>query len=160
MADRYVKLDDVISIIKDVNGNLGGLIQHLKEHCPTADVVSKSEVDRLTEELKTYNRVCGKLLIKDGVVVGKEVGKEVEYIHRDIAKILKQIAVNQTKIEVAKKIFEEIESILEPIIRLNYAISVQHEDAIERAKAISAEQALRAFRDYVAELKKKYTEGE
>lgn len=39
MADRYVKLDDVISIIKDVNWNLGGLIQHLKEHCPTADVV-------------------------------------------------------------------------------------------------------------------------
>lgn len=55
MADVYVKLDDVINIIKEVNWNLGGLIQHLKEHCPTADVAPKSEVvteviDRLARE--------------------------------------------------------------------------------------------------------------
>ena len=64
------------------------------------------------------------------------------------------------KSEVAREIFAELENILDPIIQLNYAISVQHEDPIERAKAILAEQALRAFRDYLAELKKKYTEGE
>lgn len=51
MADRYVKLDDVISIIKDVNWNLGGLIQHLKEHCPTADVIPKSECAEKQETL-------------------------------------------------------------------------------------------------------------
>ena len=68
--------------------------------------------------------------------------------------------VKQAKADVAREIFAEIENILDPMIQLNYAISVQHADPIERAKAISAEQALRAFRDYVAELKKKYTEGE
>lgn len=62
--------------------------------------------------------------------------------------------------DVAREIFAELENILDPIIQLNYAISVQHEDPIERAKAISAEQALRAFRDYLAELKKKYQKGE
>ena len=64
------------------------------------------------------------------------------------------------KSDVASEILAEIENILDPMIQLNYAISVQHADPIERAKAISAEQALRAFRDYVAELKKKYTESE
>ena len=43
MADKYVKLNDVINIIREVNWNLGGLVQHVQEHCPTADVVPKSE---------------------------------------------------------------------------------------------------------------------
>lgn len=55
MADVYVKLDDVINIIKEINWNLGGLIQHLKEHCPTADVVPKSEVDRWREEAENQS---------------------------------------------------------------------------------------------------------
>ena len=35
----YVKLEDVLDIIKKFNWNLAGLMQHIKEHCPTADVV-------------------------------------------------------------------------------------------------------------------------
>ena len=34
----YAKLDDVLSIIREENHNLAGLIQHIEEHCPTADV--------------------------------------------------------------------------------------------------------------------------
>ena len=35
----YVKLEDVLDIIKKFNWNLAGLMQHIKEHCPTADVM-------------------------------------------------------------------------------------------------------------------------
>lgn len=34
----YVKLEDVLDIIRKANWNLAGVIQHIKEHCPTADV--------------------------------------------------------------------------------------------------------------------------
>lgn len=34
----YVKLEDVLDVIKKFNWNLAGLMQHIKEHCPTADV--------------------------------------------------------------------------------------------------------------------------
>lgn len=67
---------------------------------------------------------------------------------------------SNAKAEVAREIFEEIENILDAMIQLNHAIGVQQEAPIEREKAISAEQALQAFRDYVTKLKKKYTEGE
>ena len=35
----YVKLEDVLNIIKEQNCNNTGVIQHIKQHCPTADVV-------------------------------------------------------------------------------------------------------------------------
>lgn len=98
------------------------------EEAPEADVVPKSEVENL------------KAIIAD---------------HKASEERLEELYSN-AKADVAKKIFEEFENILEAMIQLNCAIGVQHEDPIERAKAISAEQALRAFRDYVAELKKKY----
>ena len=93
MADRYVKLDCVISIIKDVNWNLGGLIQHLKEHCPTADVVPKSEVEALEREIErlkksmlpSYYSACSE---EEAIKIGKQYGRN----------------------EVAREIFEEIES--------------------------------------------------
>lgn len=34
----YVKLEDVLNIIRNENHNLAGLINHIEEHCPTADV--------------------------------------------------------------------------------------------------------------------------
>lgn len=35
----YVKLEDVLNIIKEQNCNNTGIIQHIKQHCRTADVV-------------------------------------------------------------------------------------------------------------------------
>lgn len=121
MADRYVKLDDVISIIKDVNWNLGGLIQHLKEHCPTADVVPKSEVARLQEDVDRLQDINN---------------RQVENI-----KLAKQ--------EVAKQIFEEIE------------LKLSENDSFEitsDGKGLDYFDAKLA--EEIAELKKKYTEGE
>ena len=83
MADRYVKLDDVISIIKDVNWNLGGLIQHLKEHCPTDDVVPKSEVERLQEDVDRLNE------INEGLV-------------RELSELRKQIELDKRSQEIDK----------------------------------------------------------
>lgn len=111
-----------------------------------ADVAPKSEVEELKEELATYRRVCGELIIRDGIVVGKSVGKEVEYIHRDISKILRQMAIREAKRDVAREIFEDIE-------RKSCVISeTNHSTGYTRVVCyqISAES--------IAELKKKYPE--
>ena len=63
------------------------------------------------------------------------------------------------KQDYAREIFEEIENTLNQRIKLYYTITVSTFDSIEQVKARASESALRAFRDYVAELKKKYTEA-
>jgi hypothetical protein len=55
-----------------------------------------------------------------------------------------------------EQIFSEIESPLKKWIQLYYNISVSTFDSIEAAKAIASESTLRAFNDYITELKKKY----
>lgn len=61
------------------------------------------------------------------------------------------------KAEVVGDIFEEIEKTLSQWINRYYSITVSTFDLIEEPlKAMGSESALRAFRDYVAELKKKY----
>ena len=130
------------------------------DNLPTADVVPKSEVEKLNKELDELAEEHSDLIVeKDQLFVIAEMQKiEIEALK--IANEKMYAAIEATKADVASEILAEIENILDPMIQLNYAISVQHADPIERAKAISAEQALRAFRDYVAELKKKYTESE
>lgn len=56
----------------------------------------------------------------------------------------------------AEQIFSEIESPLKEWIQLYYNISVSTFDSIEAAKAVASESTLRAFNDYITELKKKY----
>ena len=105
---------------------------------PTADVVPKSEYDDLKFQFEAIDHECDRL----------EAAESRQYD-----------AIVEAKAEVAREIFEEIEIILDPMIQLNYSIGTNHVDHIERAKAIAAEGAIRAFSDYVAELKKKYTEA-
>ena len=56
----------------------------------------------------------------------------------------------------AEQIFEAVESPLREWIQLYYNISVSTFDSIEMAKAVASESVLRAFNDYITELKKKY----
>ena len=56
----------------------------------------------------------------------------------------------------AEEIFERIESTLTQWIQLYYNISTSTFDSIEAAKAVASESALRAFNDFITELKKKY----
>ena len=58
-----------------------------------------------------------------------------------------------------EQIFNEIESPLVEWIKLYYNISVSTFDSIEAAKAVASESVLRAFNDYLIELKKKYGVG-
>ena len=145
MADRYVKLDDVISIIKDVNWNLGGLIQHLKEHCPTADVVPKSEVEKLQAQNADLD-----ILVKDLRFRNKELQKANEGLAKNIEELEiendtvrgayldfeETTGLKQAKADVAREIFEEIDKLAKEggVIWTHYAAAV------------------------LAELKKKYTE--
>ncbi len=60
------------------------------------------------------------------------------------------------KTAATEEIFENIENTLTQWIQLYYNISVSTFDSIEQAKAVASESVLRAFNDYVTELKKKY----
>ena len=96
------------------------------KHYTSADVVPKSEVERLEAE-------------KDALI-------------KNYAECMK---------DYAREIFEEIENTLNQWIELYYTITVSTFDSIDQAKARASESVLRAFRDYIVELKKKYTkEGE
>ena len=92
MADEYVKLDDVLkllnrnSITKAITFSDGISIYDSVQNLPTADVVPKSEVERLENILNSY-------ALQYGTVVDR---KKV---------------VDQAKVEVAREIFEEIEAI-------------------------------------------------
>ena len=72
----YVKLEDVLNIIKEQNCNNTGIIQHIKQHCPTADVEEVKHGE--WEESDIY--ICnsdGKPIAKvDTVYVCSECGRE------------------------------------------------------------------------------------
>ena len=105
------------------------------EYAPTADVVPKSEVDRLQAEVKvlTENSITSKypccVSCSRGLILTKSL-EEYDKLLADIAN------------EVAREIFEEIEKVM-----LDGAIGGKYP-----AKVINP--------DKYAELKKKYTEGE
>ena len=166
---RYYESESLIDFVKQNTPHMNGettmkCVEFAIKNAPTADVVPKSEYDAVVSAVDNSTKEFLKLHDKY-----QEAKREVEMLqgalkaeerHNELTMEMAQKALKNAKADVAREIFAKIESILDPIIQLNYEISVQHEDPIERAKAISAEQALRAFRDYVAELKKKYTEGE
>lgn len=91
MADKYVKLDDVLkllnrnSITKAITFSDGISIYDSVQNLPTDDVVPKSEVERLEN---TYNRAIRKINNKTIT------------------------AIRNAKQEVAREIFEEIEKVV------------------------------------------------
>lgn len=60
----YVKLEDVLNIIRNENHNLAGLVNHIEEHCPTADVAEVKHgewvpvTDRLPKSRRKYLCIC------------------------------------------------------------------------------------------------------
>ncbi len=116
--------------------------------CPLPDVVPKSEVDRLETEIRllTENSISAKypchILCSKGLILTKSL-EEYDELLADIAS------------EVAREIFEEIEK------DGKYAISF-----VENLKSYSEEvrqaklECYKDIQNYIAELKKKYTESE
>ena len=130
---------------------------------PCADVAPKSEYDAVVSavdnstkeflklhdkyqdqktEIERLERICNSYAMQYGTVTDR------------------QKVIDEAKAEVAREIFAEIEKTLSQWINRYYSITVSTFDLIEEPlKAMGSESALRAFRDYVAELKKKHTEN-
>lgn len=141
------------------------------ETLSTADVVPKSEYDAVVSAVDNSTKEFLKLHDKY-----QEAKREIENLKvllevKDVSYAgLKELydtdttalieAREKTEVEVAREIFEEIENVLNQRVQLYYTIAVTTFDSIEQAKSMASESTLRAFRDYIAELKKKYTEGE
>lgn len=54
----------------------------------------KDEISELRAEIERYEKTVGKLAVReDGTVVGITIGKDVEYISRDLAKTFRKLAV-------------------------------------------------------------------
>lgn len=66
------------------------------------------ENGKLTRENDLYKETVGRLIVKDGEVIGFTRGTEVRYIEKSLAETFKNMAVNQAKVEIAREIFEEI----------------------------------------------------
>lgn len=107
----------------------------------TADVVQKSEVERLQAEVDQLHA-----LLECGVFANS-----VE----DWQKFL-----NEKRAEVAREIFAEIEKIRAKEIHKCEILRVQENEASERKYWEGGEHSLRQLSYWIAELKKKYMGGE
>ena len=134
---RYIDAVECAEIISEkCNIPLGDLVDVFAE-IPTADVVPKSEVEALQGALKAEER------------------------HNELTMEMAQKALANAKAEVAREIFEEIYETMNSV----YA-SVQrscvgmHGDNPETMRLLGKLEGVKRLGDEIAELKKKYTEGD
>ena len=127
-----------------------------------------SPIEMIAKEIRTIQEEAVYKAVQEvGIIVDKqELLRALKYDRDQYNRgyhdgfIAASMLAEDIKEGVAREIFEEIENTLNQWIELYYTITVSTFDSIEQAKARSSESVLRAFRDYLAELKKKYTEGE
>lgn len=118
---RYYESESLIDFVKNNTPHINGettmqCVVRAIQNAPTADVVPESEIERL-------KRICNSYALQYGTV-------------RDQQKV-----IDEAKREVAREIFEEIETKLKPVILLScFGQPVYNSSVI------------------LAELKKKYTE--
>jgi hypothetical protein len=134
-------------------------IKYDTEKCEyyTADVVPKSEV----ESIITLNSQLEAKVFEER--------KEVERLKHILdcyalqygTVIEQQEVIDKAKAELASEIFAEIDSEILAEIDINNGVLVEFEGADEISYRIKGEvAALCKIRDFIAELKKKYTKGE
>ena len=111
------------------------------ENIPTADVVPKSEVEKLNKELDELAEEHSNLIIEKDELFDIAVKQNLEIEALKIANEKMYAAIEATKAEVAREILGEVESLF------------YKTDFLDELGYIEFEIAL-------AELKKKYTEGE
>lgn len=74
-----------------------------------------AEIDRLEAEIKRYENTCGKLIVRDnGEVVGFIEGQEKTYISKEIARVLRSMAVNTARAEA----IDEFAEMLYPLYKV------------------------------------------
>lgn len=120
----------------------------------SADVVPKSEVDRLETEIRllTENSISAKypchVLCSKGLFLTKSL-EEYDELLADISS------------EVAREIFAEIEAEIKEALNSNYRAKPHIAESEELYHIVDGKiAALSGMEDFIAELKKKYTEGE
>ena len=145
---RYIDADKLLEKAEEIEwfNESTGFYDHINivhkydvETAPTADVVPKSEVEELSgkyEDLKLKYAELQK--DKDELIAWSNDKKtEAERWRRNLEAVLEEIP--ETKREVAREIFEEIENFI-PRFKVGYF-------------------SYMSLTDGIAKLKKKYTEG-
>ena len=120
-VDEWIAVFDMLNDRENRHGYLNWWREKngKNELCyPDGDEVYK-DFFAMKARVEQYERVCGKLAIRDGEVVGITVGKEVEYISKDIARVQKNLAVNTAKTEVAREIMKEVRQALLNMVLAN-----------------------------------------
>lgn len=153
MEDKYIKLSDAKNALADyiaeqtvskygyleacreARFGVEGAMKEL-DYVPTADVAPKSEVERLNKELDELAEEHSDLIVEKDELFDIAEKRQVEIEALKIANEKMYSAIEATKVEVAREIFEEIER---NIINSNFEFMFVN-------------------KKYFAELKKKYTE--
>jgi hypothetical protein len=170
---RYIDADELHRRVKEktnpygkptLDYESGVKVLNMIDNALTADVIPRSEVERLVdkwigEEKLTQDEKTLRLI---EALQGEAKRYERYYFNHEYDKL-----IAEAKQEVAREIFEEIESEIKLALESNYKAKREHIDNnyyCLHAEFLSAVQgkidALRGIDDFIAELKKKYTEGE
>ena len=107
---------------------------------PTADVVSKSEVEELEKEVERLTNILNSYALQYGTVADK------------------QKVIDKAKSEVAREIFEEIEETFKKRIAF-YTDMANQSKFTEKHYAETMIKNCEIYLQEIAELKKEYTEG-
>lgn len=83
--------------------------------CKHIEADKNAEIERLQSEIKRYENTCGKLIVRDnGEVVGFIEGQEKTYINKDIARVLRTMAVDTARTNVITKFAEALKALQDP----------------------------------------------
>ena len=180
--DEYINREDALKIIdsyskacteegKIVADAIKDIIAVIT---PTADVVPKSEIEKLELTLQGVMWSVDKWLdekdydadpIKRAITMREKTLQIVEKLEQDNEGLRNVLANTINKYrnceaEVAREIFEEIDNEILAEIDLCNGVLIEFEEADEPYHRIKGEvSALCKIQDFIAELKKKYTEG-
>jgi len=148
MADKYVKLDDVLkllnrnSITKAITFSNGISIYDSVQNLPTADVVPKSECDKWHHE---YHAIKGEL-------------KQERLYHKATEKLADKyfVELKTAKSEVAREVLDEAIRAVYSKIDLKIYNTIEGKP-LGDGVAFGKQQAMYDVINMLAELKKKHT---
>ena len=133
---------------------------------PSTDVVPKSEVEELNRECESLGKT-----VNEASELIRKLRSKIDELKKDRYQVfpdgkielLPRTDIDEIKRDAAREIFEEIETELNEALKNNYARRNEcnaETDLAHSANITGKITCLRGLTDFIAELKKKYTEGE
>lgn len=98
-------------IIKEKDAEIERLTKERDDARRDCAVAEKNHHE-CAKEVERYRETVGTLLVKDGEVVGRMIGKDVRYIEKSIAEVFKRMAVKQARAEAIDDFAERLEKTL------------------------------------------------